>query len=92
VQIVFCVLYSWWLGGWGPSWHFEPDVITFTFAQILKPFELLSARGPDRWPYTEILMSNHKGLWTLATVLHSIASLSLIALFLLALRWRFRRD
>jgi hypothetical protein len=70
---------------------FDSQVAAFTLAQVVKLFELLSARTPIGWPYVGVY-SGGSGWWTLATMAHSVFSLTLVALFLLALRWRFRRD
>jgi uncharacterized protein YjbI with pentapeptide repeats len=58
-------------------------VLRFTFAQVARPFMALSpgSSSGDKLP----------DLIALFAGLHSILSLALIALFLLALRWRFRR-
>jgi hypothetical protein len=70
---------------------FDSQVAAFTLAQIVKPFELLSARKPIGWPYAGVY-TDGSGWWIFATAVHSVLSLILVALFLLALRWRFRRD
>jgi hypothetical protein len=60
-----------------------PEVLRFTFAQVARPFMALSPGS-----------SSDDGVSAgiaLLTGLHSFLSLSLLALLLLALRWRFRR-
>jgi len=74
---------------WGGT--LDSQVIAFTLAQIAKPFELLSARRADHWPYDGVYTGG-SGWWTAVTMADTVLSLTLVALFLLALRWRFRRD
>lgn len=75
----------------GPT--FDDAVAAFTLAQIVKPFELLAARQPEAWFYKELLPAGAASLpVAVGAILHSIASLVLVALFILALRWRFRRE
>jgi hypothetical protein len=71
----------------------RPDskVLAFTFSQVVKPFELLSARTADGGVYQGLNIDGN-GWWIFATALDSLFSLTLVALFFLALRWRFRRD
>jgi hypothetical protein len=74
---------------WGGT--FDSQVAAFTIAQLVRPFEILSARSPAGWPYQGVYPGGG-GWWTLATVTHSVLSLILVALILLALQWRFRRE
>ncbi len=92
VQVVFGVGYSvasdrWKLGG-----EVDDTVVIFTLSQIAKPFELLSARAPDSSAYTALIPADASLWWTVATFTHSVLSIVLIALFILAVRWRFRRE
>jgi hypothetical protein len=69
----------------------DGKVIGFTFAQLVRPFELFTNRvGPGS--VFEIVPTNARGWWMFWTALQSVASLVVAALFLLALRWRFRRE
>jgi len=61
----------------------------FTFAQIFKPFELFSYKSVTYEP-VQSLIENSPSL-PFITSLHSILTFSLFAIFLLALRWRFRK-
>jgi len=93
VQIVFGFGYSIFSGRFGLSTEVDPIIVAFALAQALKPFELLAARRPSSTVYTEVLSGAEESvLWIASTVLHSVLSLALIALFLLAVRWRFRRE
>lgn len=80
------------------SERFEPvpsidwNVVLFTLAQVAKPFDLLSARSYDATPFGVVNLSESSPWWGIAAFVHSTVSLALIALFLLAVRWRFRRD
>lgn len=87
-QLFFGLAYSICRGKFG----LEPDgrIWKFTLAQLVKPFELFSAKQlPDFYEYVAGV-SPSVG-WAIAAGIHSIVSLSLLALFLLALRWRFKR-
>ena len=91
LQVGFGFLYAVMSHRFGWGWTFDSQVAAFTLAQVVKPFELLSARTPTGWPYVGVYTGGSI-VWTLVTILHSLLSLTLAALFLLALRWRFRRD
>lgn len=72
---------------------FDVDIVRFTVAQVVKPFEAFSARGIGGWTLAATQSEGDlSGAWLFWTTLHSVLSLVLIALFFLALRWRFRRD
>lgn len=71
--------------------QFDGTVTAFTFAQIVKPFELFSSKTVNTDFYS-IVPKADRGWWLALTSAQTIVSLSLIALFLLALRWRFRRE
>ena len=93
-QIVFALSCSLLLERWQFGARVDWQLIAFTFAQVAKPFELFSGRLPE---YARELGIEHLpvgwGLhgWALFGLLHSVISISLLALFVLALRWRFRR-
>jgi hypothetical protein len=72
----------------------DTSVVTFTLAQVAKPFELLAAKEPTSKAFVDVLGSSnvYSGWWIGFTVLHSVLSLAVVALFLLALNWRFRRE
>ncbi len=91
VQILFALLYSIMSDRFALFGKIDSQVIAFTLAQIVKPFELLSARPAENWPYKGVYTGG-SGLWTAVTIADTVLSLTLVALFLLALRWRFRRD
>jgi hypothetical protein len=91
LQIGFGLLYSVMSGRFAWGGAIDSQVAAFVVAQVVKPFELLSTRTPTGWPYVGVY-SGGSGWWTLGTMAHSVLSLTLVALFLLALRWRFRRD
>lgn len=91
VQIIFGIGYSVAVHGFALSLRQDASVWKFTIAQIVKPFDLLSARGDLPSFYAYVLGKSPSLCWILATATQSILSLSLIALFLLALRWRFKR-
>jgi hypothetical protein len=94
VQVAFGLLYSTITRRFSLCGSFDRQIAAFTFAQLVKPFALLSpdiAKDHLPWPYDGIYPGSGL-LWTVVTAVHSILSLTLVALFLLALRWRFRRD
>jgi hypothetical protein len=74
-----------------PGGHFDSRVVAFTFAQVVKPFELFSGKAPTADAYA-IIPNVPSGWWLFLTALQSVLSITLIALFLLAIRWRFRRE
>lgn len=94
VQAALAVIYSWMSAGRAFfNGHWSAPTLTFTLAQVVRPFELLSARQPDSAAYVAVYPGKTGlGWWAFATTAHSVLSISLLALFLLALRWRFRRD
>lgn len=91
VQVAFGLIYSVLSGRFVLFGALDSRVAAFTFAQLVKPFELLSGREATGWPYGGVY-TDESGLWTVVTAVHTVLSLILVALFLLALRWRFRRD
>lgn len=93
VQVIFGVVYAWLSGDINFSREAEYDgrIAAFTFAQIVKPFELFGSRAALEGAYS-ILPQSNRGLWMFLTAAQTIVSLSLVALFLIALRWRFRRE
>jgi hypothetical protein len=70
----------------------DGKIIGFTFAQVVKPFELFSNRGVSESSVFEIVPLGSRGCWMFWTAIHSVLSLALVTLLLLALRWRFRRE
>jgi hypothetical protein len=70
---------------------YDSRVVAFTFAQVAKPFELFSSKASTDGFYS-IVQRDAAGWWLMLTAVQSVISISLIALFLLALRWRFRRE
>jgi hypothetical protein len=90
-QLGFALLYSVMSGRFALGGRPDSKVLAFTFSQVVKPFELLSARTADGGVYQGLNIDGN-GWWIFATALDSLFSLTLVALFFLALRWRFRRD
>jgi hypothetical protein len=87
LQVFFVVLYSVWSERI-VTVGIDTQAVAFTLAQVARPFEVLSIKQQlptDFYRSTDIF-------WPLATIIHSVSSLTLIALTLLALRWRFRRE
>jgi hypothetical protein len=70
----------------------DGNIVGFTFAQVVKPFELFSNRGVSESSVFEIVPLCSREWWMFGTAIHSVASLVLATLFVLALRWRFRRE
>jgi len=93
LQVVFGIIYAALSGRLALSGQYDSRVLAFTFSQVVKPFELFSSKVSTDGAYA-IPADNQSGigLWQLLTAVQSVASLSLVALFLLALRWRFRRE
>lgn len=69
----------------------DANFIAFTLGQITKPFELLGVRANSDIAQIVMTGSHSPAVWALLGFLHSAISISLFALFLLALRWRFKR-
>lgn len=92
VQVVFGVIYSVMSGRMSPG-GVDWSVVTFTIGQLVKPFELYSAKAPLSVVYQDVLGGPTPGAsWLILTAIHSLSSLALFTLTLLALRWRFRRE
>ncbi len=91
VQVAFGLIYSWLSGRFVLGGTLDSRVAAFTFAQLVKPFELLSGREAKGWPFDGVYTGG-SGVWTVVTGFHAVLSVTLITLALLALRWRFRRD
>jgi hypothetical protein len=91
-QFVFGFGYSIASGRFEPVPVVDSNVVLFTLAQVAKPFELLSARAYDASQFGVVNLSKASPLWGIAAFVHTMTSIALLALFLLALRWRFRRD
>lgn len=93
VQLGFAIGYSVAADRWQFGAGIDDTVVLFTMSQVAKPFELLSARAAESPVYRELVDDPSEVLgWAVATFFHGVASILLIALFLLALRWRFRRE
>jgi hypothetical protein len=91
VQVAFGLAYAALSDRLALGGRLDSDVLAFTFAQIVKPFELFGSRVATEGTY-QIIPMNGREWWLLLTAAQSVLSISLIALFLLALRWRFRRE
>lgn len=74
--------------------RFDSPVLVFTLAQILKPFELFSIKsGTPGSVFAELFGTSPPSLGLLiTTTVHSLLSLAVFALVVLALRWRFKRE
>ncbi|MGO9594072.1 MAG: hypothetical protein ACLQFT_12445 [Steroidobacteraceae bacterium] len=71
--------------------EYDARVAAFTFGQIVKPFELFSSKVSTDGAYG-IIPPGDRGWWLSMTAAQSVLSIALGALFLLAVRWRFRRE
>jgi hypothetical protein len=91
VQLVFCVGYAVALGRFEFGGELDGPVVAFAFAQVVKPFELFSGRAGGA-TLLRLMPAGPSGWWMFWTAVQSVASLGLATLFLLALRWRFRRE
>lgn len=86
IQVLFGSGYSFYFDRLAPTLNVDWELIRFTLLQVVKPFEALSK------PDTQALGQTIGAGLQLLLAAHSVASLATIALFLLALRWRFRRE
>lgn len=69
------------------------EAFSLSTAQIFKPFEIIVGipkYAENSW--VELVLSDYPGLLRIACGLQSLLSVIFIALFLLALRWRFMRE
>ena len=62
---------------------------SFTFAQVFKPFDIFSYKSMSYQPIEEAV--KHSPSLPYISAAHSIITISIFAIFLLALRWRFRK-
>lgn len=90
-QFIAGIVYAW----RSPFFDIRPaadaTIPAFTLAQLAKPFELLGLRLHSEL-VVSVIGNNVAPGWALGTFVHSIVSLFLLTLFVLALRWRFRRS
>ena len=92
-QLCFGLAYNIAAGRFELGGPIDAEAVSFTLSQVAKPFELLSARDPSAAAYKAIVgEGGYSTGWTFWTFVHSVLSLTLAALFLLAVRWRFRRE
>lgn len=92
IQLCFGIGYSVASKRFEVSTEIDWNIVLFTLVQVARPFELLSVRSHDATLFGVVNLSKASPWWGIASFVHSTASLALLALFLLALRWRFRRD
>lgn len=86
---VFLLIYLWIGSMWGIDLHAHgSQVLVFTIEQIVRPFYIWTVTGADT--AKDVFGRVPLFLRFLAT-LESVLGLSAVALFLLALRWQFRR-
>jgi hypothetical protein len=93
LQVFFGFIYSWMVHGrWIWLGTFDWRMASLTLAQLARPFELFSLRGaPQQWPL-ESIPTEQLWMWAMVTGAHSVLSFIALALLLLALRWRFKRE
>jgi hypothetical protein len=93
VQVAFGFIYAWLAESLSLGGRFDSRVVLFTVASLVKPFELLGGRAPEsKGIYRLLPKDGDTTAWAAATSMHSLLSLVLIALFLFALSWRFKRE
>jgi len=92
VQIAFGFGYSIASGRFGVPGQLDGTVAVFTLSQVVKPFELFSAKDSLSPVYQMVAGTDPSAWWTFSALAHSLISITLVALFILALRWRFRRE
>jgi hypothetical protein len=91
LQLVFGLIYSWRSGRIGCC-AIDWPVITYTAAQVLKPFDALSSKSSATSWVMHVTGEASDLFWPLVTSIHAVLSLSVVALAFLAMRWRFRRE
>lgn len=91
-QVAFALGYSVASGSFNVPGRMHSTAVSFAASQVVKPFELLSSRYEPTGTFKKLLGDSPSDWWIFWTTLHSLISLSLLGLFVLALRWRFRRE
>jgi len=91
VQILASTGYALASPNYSLAFSFSPELCAFTLAQVLKPFEILGGRIQSTF-VEEVVGGVPTGAWALGSSLHAVCSLSLVALSILAIRWRFKRS
>jgi hypothetical protein len=89
-QCIAAILYAWKspnFEAW-PAW--DSTIPAFTLAQIARPFELFGLRANPELVIS-VIGNSFSPNWAIGTFVHSAISLFLFTLFILALRWRFKR-
>lgn len=92
LQCVFGLTYAAMAGRLQIPGFLDIQIVAFTLSQVVKPFELLSGRTPDGVMADILGEGGPTGGWLLLTFAHGVTSLVVLALFVLALRWRFKRE
>jgi hypothetical protein len=92
LQLVFGFIYEWRSDRLRIPGPIDWTVVAFTLSQVTKPFELLSAKDPGGAIYTAVVGQSVSPSWDMLTLAQSLLSIIVLALLLIAIRWRFRRD
>jgi len=73
------------------EYRLDAEVGAFTVTQLLRPFEIFSSKQGTSLLYGDLLNDMPFALAFLAAT-HSVLSIVLLTLMILAVRWRFRRE
>jgi hypothetical protein len=90
-QLMFGLFYAWMLDRLFHTCCVDGPLTIFTLVQLVKPFDAAGGKLPSNLDI-DTLSTGELPWFIVVTMLQGVASLALIALFLLALRWRFRRE
>lgn len=91
LQLVAAFLYALASDKFRPVPGFDATIPAFTLAQVFRPFELVALRAPSEIVDT-VVGDDSFAWWAVGTFVHGALSLIVLAMFLLALRWRFKRS
>jgi hypothetical protein len=87
-QLIAYLIYALYFGRW------DSTVVAFSVGQLVRPFELFAFKAPPTDSVVGDLFAHYSPTVYLmiVSVIHSLTSIALFTLVLLALRWRFKRE
>lgn len=91
VQVLFAFFYSLMSGRLSVPGRVDTQVLAFTLSNVVRPFEVGTTRQLVGIASEIVGANTLTPAWIALTTLHSVMSLVTFGLFLLALRWRFKR-
>jgi hypothetical protein len=91
LQIAAGMVYAWASANYKLALAWDGTIPAFTLAQAVRPFELVGLRTPSGLVESVVGQSPAPS-WAIGTFAHGAISIIVFTLFVLALRWRFRRS